>query len=160
METKVRKTKQIKVEEYIPYVRINTDGFDGNFISIAINKPKGKTLGINFSSDQLIHCCGIYEFGSIHITYPTSSPNNKQKSLYNKELIPHIKTLFKQLFAEEDVQNDNRTTKLSFMINTSSGSKDTLVVEEALKDEELFTCVKTFKNYNSGNTIKMWVSNN
>lgn len=47
---------------------------------------------------------------------------------------------------------------ITFMINTN-GIRDCVPFEQALSKCKYFTLVKTFKNANTGNIIKIWLSN-
>lgn len=92
---------------------------------------------INFSISVLPHCCGISEFGDISV-------NTKSD----------IQMLTK--FLDEIV---NSVKGHTFIINTN-GIDDSARYEKALANCKNWTLVKTFKNANSGNTIKMWISTN
>lgn len=96
---------------------------------------KNNWFNIDFSTEDTPFCCAVLEIGQIDFSKTTSTE------------------VLDQLFNSILTSQNGRT----MLINTI---KDLKHLEEYLSKSELFTLVKTFKNPNTGNTIKMWVSNN
>lgn len=105
---------------------------EANFGAVSITYD-GKR--IEFACGELPMCCGIREIGNLDI----------EKEFPQK--------------AFNELMTGILTTQLTFVINTN-GRGPSLIYEVLLAKCPSFQLVKTFKNPNSKNTIKMWVSTN
>lgn len=94
---------------------------------------------VYFRIEDTEFCCGLLELGEIHCS----------------KGIP-IKELASVLDRAVECVSENKNT---LIINTN-GKDASIIFEKALAKCKYWTLVKTFKNGNSGNTIKMWISNN
>jgi len=129
------------LEKYPKYIPENVDTLEegiqlkeGERVDVLVQISKNLNGGLAFECNELPHCCGIYELGDI----------------YCKDLMPeHINYILDYSLA---------TTKKTVIINTN-GKAGCIPMEKALAVSKSFTLVKTFKN-TTGNTIKMWISNN
>lgn len=92
---------------------------------------------IKFSISQLEHCCGIFELGDLRCD--RGIPPTEIKKILDS-FIKH---------------NKGRT----FIMNTN-GAEHSRKFDSGLEISEYWTLVKSFKNRNSSNTIKVWLSNN
>ena len=102
-----------------------------------INKSGQDPKLLSFTFNRLPHCCGIFEIGDLSIgsLFPTT------------ELTKILDTIVNNI--------TNRTLILS-----TNGVSTSIWFEKALSECKEWTLVKQFKNSNSGNTVKLWVSNN
>ena len=91
----------------------------------------------NFTVSGIPYCCGISEFGELS----ASRALNIDKA---SDVIDCI---------------IERHKGHTFMVNTN-GNASSRIWDAILTKSKYFNCVKAFKNANSGNTIKVWISNN
>ncbi len=126
--------KEITVKDYL--------SANSSYIDIDYAYEEHKEVGITFQLETLPHCCGIHEIGDL-----STDINNNNKSKALKGLVEVLDTT-----ASEYTGN-------TLILNTN-GKANSLIFDEALAKCKYWTLVKTFKNKNSGNTIKMWVTNN
>ena len=103
---------------------------DGETLDLELNRKNAFYACIN----QLPHCCGIYELGEIDF------------STFKDEI---------KFFNALAVCKTGKT----LMINTINTGESARLAEVLAKCSN-WTLVKTFKNSGSGNTIKIWMSNN
>jgi len=137
-------TKQIEIIKYDKY-RINSDdeGDINDIIEVLrdyIDEGMDINLELNrrsiFQTDiqQLPHCCGIFELGSIGF-----EPFKDDIKFFNALAIC----------------KKGKTLMIN-TINTGQSNKLAVILAKCSN----WTLVKTFTNSGSGNTIKIWMSNN
>lgn len=114
---------------------ISEEGVDS--FSITINNKNKAYNNLMIATEALPFCCGIREIGELNISKTTD--------------VKDVKTLFDTLVT--------LTKGNTYIVNTN-GNASSKLVDAALATSSLWTLVKTFKNSNSGSTIKMWISNN
>lgn len=122
------------------YLRDTIEDYDDDFnlkIDISINSNTRVKPSVKMNFQKQAFCCGIYELGSLIIS--PSFPNNELTKIL------------------DSISNSIRGRTL--LLNTN-GREASIAFEKALSNCKEWTLVKAFKNSNSGNTIKMWVSNN
>jgi hypothetical protein len=105
--------------------------------SYTIKNQKSQVIA-SFESEELTDCCGVLVLSSLFAV-------NSKKYNY-KDLIEALDLL---------VKHNTLTLQI-----TTNGKNGNATWEKALEQSEYWTMVKEFKNPNTGNTIKMWVSNN
>jgi len=110
---------------------------DGERIQLTITDIYNKETNINLFISNLPYCCGVFELGEISVS----------RDINITDVTKVLDTLV------------TKNTNFTLMINTN-GIEDSIIFEKALAKCKYFTLVKTFKNRNSKNIIKMWVSNN
>jgi len=93
---------------------------------------KNEEFYIEFDYSDLEHCCGVTEFGGLYITKG-----------FSQEVFDSI---MKQM------------TKGSLKIINTNGKYESVEWERLLENCPSFELVRTFKNPNSKNTIKVWLS--
>lgn len=93
---------------------------------------KEEYFGIEFDCSDLDHCCGVIEFGNLFITKG-----------FSQEVFDSI---MKQM------------TKGTLKIINTNGKDESVKWESLLENCPYFELVRTFKNPNSKNTIKVWLS--
>lgn len=110
---------------------------DDDKLELTIKDISGIEHEVYITYNSLPHCCGVYELGEL----------STSKNIPIIELTKVLDTIV--------CKNNNFT----LIINTN-GINDSIIFEKALSKCKYFNLVKSFKNANSKNTIKMWVSNN
>ena len=96
-----------------------------------------KKYYFSFETCSLPNCCGVIEFGGFGI----------DKGVPEKELAKILDVI---------AIKQGKTT-----IITTNGKDSSVIMEKALAISKYFTLVKSFRNnVNSGNLVKVWLSNN
>ena len=93
------------------------------------------------------NCCGLYSVGDFRIERDSNLISQKAKTTF-------IKKAFKKLL-DNVKQKGSEFTLFFTLINNEPCN----LLDSAIKDGELFTLVKTFKNLNSGKVNKLYISN-
>lgn len=126
---------------------------NGNYENYSISYQKSKLSRISqlFACrlEILPHCCGIIELGNLEEYKPS-----KGESI---EFYKQFDIFFKNLFAISTSNKKSKSCVNTLMINTTDSTPNLV---KFLENSDYFTCVKEFYNANTGNLIKMWVSNN
>ncbi len=104
---------------------------DAGSIDIEYCDENGKLHQVGFCIEAAPYCCGLYEIGELYGGLPDRAMSN----------------LFRYIFQED----------FAYIINTIPDNKKW---ETFLKNSTKFKKVKEFKNPNTGNIIKMWISTN
>jgi hypothetical protein len=99
-------------------------------------------IDLSFEIQQLPYCCGVFEIGFIRSSFLHKETKNDR--IYLKQFLDAML---------------NQYSGTTFIINTN-GRTDCKLLEEVLPKCDNWALVKSFKNVNSGNTIKMWISKN
>lgn len=94
-------------------------------------------------------CCGIMNVGVLTSRRPSKSTT----ATFTKYITECLTRL-----ASSQFEPKNKSC-ITVMI-TTNGRGDNILWEEMLSKCKAFTLVKEAKNINSGNTIKIWLSNN
>lgn len=104
---------------------------------IEVQTSNNNSKNMTFLVTQQKYCCGISEIGDLHV-----------------DKLFSINELTKILDAWVKVIKGR-----TFILHTNN-KDDSIIFEKALVNCERWVLVKTFKNKNSSNIIKMWISNN
>ncbi len=147
----VKTIKNVKIKKiektigHIKYINIINDEYSGSEIenlNLTIEDEEVVEVSLNglnvgFDIKTTTYCCGLLELGELSCDLQIA-PIELTKLL------------------DYCVQRVNGKT---LMINTN-GVGYSKVFEQALAKCKYFKLVKTFINDNSGNTVKIWISNN
>lgn len=144
------RTRSITPESEFPhFYSENTNSVSKNLERVRISDPyeglaiiyntsrNSKSEKLEWEVQNFLYCCGCSELGELKVS--SGFP------------VPAITTLLDKLVAQ---------TKGHTFIMTTNGVGTNIPFEKALMKCENWTLVKVFKNKNSKNTIKMWISNN
>jgi hypothetical protein len=148
----VKAIKNVKVEQIKDSFEDNLKYIDNNDTDNCGNKIESLNLVINdeevvnvslsganvdFEIRSTTFCCGLLELGELNC-------NSSVSPLELSKLLDYCV---------------GRANGKTLMINTN-GVSYSVIFEKALVKSKYFKLVKTFKNGNSGNTVKIWISNN
>lgn len=118
----------------------------GNCLNFSINKDRVQ-FKYSIEVEQDAFCCGIYSLGGFSIIQDTISFSEKEKVNLIKEGLQKVINIVKECNEE-----------ITLMFTTIS-TKACDLIDKAVKDGELFTFVKSFKNLNSSKVNKLYISN-
>lgn len=129
-------------------LKISYEGVDDEDEYLVVNASKNaQSFRFNMERNQGPFCCGVNELGQ----FSTSGSTAFTKA----DKITVLKEFFKEIVKESIGANSGQMTYYLTTVNNAPCA----LIDEALKDGELFTLVKTFKNANSGTVNKMYISN-
>lgn len=144
--TRITKNKKavstVPVVKFTPHYELDGDTIDdisdifdseGNWDLDYVTKER--SFNSDFSLEPLPMCCGISEVGNLSV-----SDNH-----------PKLTEILDVLVAS----NKGKT-----LILNTNGDRVSLIYDKALTKCKYWTLVKSFKNSGTGNTIKVWMSNN
>lgn len=122
---------------------------------LTIRKGKhSKTL--RFYLNGISGCCGMSELNGFGISSNVSKSGDK---ITDKETVEAIKKTFEVIInSSKTTEYTKKDSEICYFFTTVDSYIGKLI-DKALEKNEPFTLVKTFKNVNSGNVNKLYVSN-
>jgi len=128
------------VDSLVSYIYDEYSDFEDHAHSIVLDDSE-----INISTNLLPYCCGVVEIGELSYSF-----KHRLVPVFELKAIKELSN-----FLDKLVEYKGKT----FMINTN-GKNSSVMFEKALAKCKNWVLVKEFVNFNSNNTIKMWISNN
>ena len=149
LKKKITPVSVVKVPEKISIISFEIPDFDygdeyGESFSVQIKKGKAY-FELSFIFGDLPGCCGLKELYAFGIS--------DSKLITHSEKIAATKELFTKILTCAQTRAGNKTFLFTLVNNPPCN-----LIKEALKDNKLFTLVKTFPNTN-GNLNELFISN-
>lgn len=134
-----------------PVFRVESDIEDlleDESATIRIVTVSNHSTAFELRINQAAYCCGMFEIGSLDAAKLTADKMKLFTPLLDKALI--------DMLNEHQSDAEGCVTYVAALIDSYPCS----ILREAFIRTKSFTKVKEYKNFQSGNKIEMWVSNN
>lgn len=159
----VKKASKItkSLEEVIEAKIGGNSRVDCSMGGVVVEDEQSNTLfDVSFDITELHYCCGIDELGRINIEW-----DEEDDRLSERDKVRLISKSLKKLVVESGDYKGKTKGERKLLINiplTENGgrNKDTLfyLMLEAIEDSNLFEMVSEFKNSNSENTLRTYIT--
>lgn len=106
----------------------------------------------SFSVSELPHCCGVLEIGNFDLVFGDAFEIDLKDEKLNEAIIKAIKTVYKK----ENRNGKNKPCR-KIIVNLTD-NKVCEIFEHCLLQSEIFKEIARFKNINSGNQVRMYLS--